>query len=225
MMKLKLNSTQFQKDMNNIIQYSYGFLDGIDSGKQLFLKNLGISIKEVLEEFIDANARVSPQTLHHVYEWYKTGSPSARLFDIDFTVSKMGLSFYSNFKQSTTVKDGSKVPFYNKAKIMEDGISVTIKPKNSNVLVFEDNGETVFTKNPITVNNPGGSSVQGSFEKIFDIFFNRYFTQAFLKSSGILGYLDNPVVYKKNLKSGKQMGRSKGISTGYAWIANAGVIK
>jgi len=225
MIKLRMNSMQFQKEMNNIVKYSYGFLDGINAGKQVFLKNLGISIKEVVEHFIDSNARVSPQTLHHVYEWYRTGSPSARLFDINFTVSKSGLSFYSNFKQSTTIKNGSNVPFYNKAKIMEEGISVTIKPKNSNVLVFEDNGETVFTRNSVTVKDPGGSSVQGSFEKIFDLFFNRYFTQAFLKSSGILGYLDNPVVYKKNLMSGKKMGRSKGLSTGYAWIANAGVNK
>jgi len=61
------------------------------------------------------------------------------------------------------------------------------------------------------------------FEKVFDMFFNRYFSQAFLRVSGIAQYLENPQVYKKNLQAGKKMGKTKGVSTGYRWIANAGV--
>lgn len=225
MIKMGINSKQFRKDMDNIVQYSYGFLDGIHKGKNLFYRNLGLGIKEALGAFIDSNAKMDPQALHHVYEWYKTGSPAARLFDIQYTVSNVGLSFYTSFKQSTTIKDGSRVPFYNKAKIMEEGISVRIEPTRSDVLVFNADGDEVFTKAPVKVDNPGGDRVQGSFERIVNLFFGSYFTQAFLRASGVIDYLNNPIVYRKNIDAGKKMGRSKGISTGYAWIANAGVGK
>lgn len=223
MITVNLNQEKFLKDMNNLVQYSLGFLDGVNKGKRVFLGNLGQGMKKILEAFIDSNARSNPQMLHHVYEWSRTGSPDARLFDIDFTVSNLGLSFYSSFKQSTSVKSGSSVPFYNKAKIMEEGIPVTIAPKRSSVLVFEDNGETIFTKGPAEVLNPGGTQVQGGFEKTVNMFFSKYFTQAFLKSSGIDRYLSNPEIYKKNLTKGKAGGKAIGVSTGYSWIANAGV--
>jgi hypothetical protein len=222
MISVKLNQNKFVSDLNNIIQYSLGFLDGVQKGKTLFLKNVGAFTKDLLENFIDSNARSNPQMLHHIYEWYRTGSPDARLFDINYTVGSAGLSFYSNFKQSQSLKSGSKVPFYNKANIMEKGIPVTIRPKKAQVLSFEDNGEQVFTKGPVEVLNPGGTQVQGGLEKTLNLFFNKYFTQAFLKTSGIRDYLKNPVVYKKNLPKGRSSGKSAGISTGYSWIAKAG---
>ena len=223
MISIKMNQTKFINDMNNVVQYSLGFLDGVKKGKRIFLNNLGLGVKEMLEMFIDANARSNPQMLHHVYEWSRTGSPDARLFDINYTVSNVGLSFYSSFRQSTSVKEGSTVPFYNKAKIMEEGAPVVIAPVRSSVLVFEDNGQTVFTKNPVEVLNPGGSQVQGGFEKTVNMFFTRYFTQAFLRISGADRYLNNPEIYKRNLAKGKTGGRSVGVSTGFSWIVNAGV--
>jgi len=223
MISIKLNSNALTKDLNNIVQYSLGFIDGVHKGKKVLFSKIGASVKEMLEFFIDANARSNPQALHHVYEWYKTGSPDARLFDINYTVSNVGLSFYSSFRQSNTIKEGSSAPFYNKAKIMEDGIPVTITPKKATMLVFEQDGETIFTKGPVEVMNPGGSQAQGSFERIVNIFFKQYFTQSFLKVSGLKDYFNKPVVYKKNFQKGRAYGKSVGISTGYSWIVNAGV--
>lgn len=219
MISLKLNDKQFLKDMENIIEYSLGFLDGVKRGKNIFLNKLGNEVVELAKQYIDSSARVSPSTLHHVYEWYQTGSPNARLFDVTYTVSHLGLSFKSTFSQSRSIQNGSREPFYNKANIMETGMSVTIAPRNSNVLRFEVNGEPVYTKNPVIVENPGGNT-QGQFEKIFDSFFSRYFTQSFLRSSGILNELGKPTAYKNNLRSGAKIGRSKGVDTGYRWIAN-----
>jgi hypothetical protein len=34
------NSKQFKKDMNNIVNYSIGFLDGVQKGKTVFLKTM-----------------------------------------------------------------------------------------------------------------------------------------------------------------------------------------
>jgi hypothetical protein len=222
-MRTVFNSMQFKKDMNNIVDYSVGFLEGIHRGKTVFLKTLGLETVELMKEFIDSNARVNPEMLHHIYEWHQTGSPSARLYDISYTTSQLGLSFKSSFSQSTSIKNGSRTPFYDKARIMEEGIPVTIRPRIAQALAFEDNGEMVFTKNEVRVDNPGGTAVEGGFEKVFDMFFNRYFSQAFLRVSGVAKYLENPIVYKKDMAAGKRMGRSKGISTGYRWIANAGV--
>jgi hypothetical protein len=207
--------------MNNIIQYSMGFLDGVENGKRVFLKNLGARTIQAMAAYVDVSAKGNPNALHHVYEWYQTGSPSARLFDIDYTVSNLGLTFNSKFRQSRTLKEDSNVPFYNKASIMENGVPVTITPKKSSVLVFEQGGETIFTKNPITVRNPGGDYVAGSFERTIDEFILKYFKQSFLRASGIYDYIKKPVLYKKNFKAGSKMGKSKGVDTGFRWIANA----
>jgi hypothetical protein len=52
-------------------------------------------------------------------------------------------------------------------------------------------------------------------------FFRVYFTQAFLRSSGIAKYLSNPTAYKSNFAAGSRAGRGKGLDTGFKWIANA----
>lgn len=222
-MKIAFNSTAFRKDMRNIVDYSIGFVDGIHAGKKRFLDVLGLQTINLLKEYIDSNARANPAMLHHVYEWHQTGSPAARLFDIKYITNPTGISFTSSFKQSTSIKDGSRVPFYDKARIIENGIAVTIRPVKAEVLAFDINGEEVFTKNPVEVLNPGGTAAQKGFEKVFDSFFNRFFSQAFLRISGIAQYLERPTIYKKNLSAGKKMGRSKGYETGYRWIASAGV--
>jgi hypothetical protein len=219
-MIVQTNTAKFEKLLNNIVDYSIGFLDGVQLGKKEFLNNLGRSTIQALQAYVDLEARANPQALHHVYEWYQTGSPNARLYDFDYTVSNLGLSFKSSFSQSRTVAQDSNVPFFNKASVMEKGTPVLIKPKN-NVLAFKNNGETVFTKKAITVENPGGAYVQGSFERISDEFFKVYFKQSFLRASGLYDYINNPVLYKKNMKAGSVSGKIKGRSTGFKWIANA----
>ena len=220
-MIVRTNTASFNKEMNNIVQYAFGFLDGAQKGKAIFLKNLGIETIEAMARYVDVSARGNPAALQHVYEWYQTGSPSARLFNINYTVSNLGLSINSTFTQSRSVKKESNVPFYNKAKIMEAGVPVVIKPVRSPVLVFNEGGETVFTKKSITIRNPGGSQAQGSFEKTMDEFILRYFKQSFLRASGIYDYIKKPVIFKKQIKTGLRMGKSKGVDTGFRWITNA----
>jgi hypothetical protein len=219
----RTNTKQFEKQMSNIVDYAIGFLDGIEKGKSLFLKNLGQGVIETLAAYIDVSARGNPNALHHVYEWYKTGSPSARLFDLEYTVSKSGLRINSSFRQSRTLQEDANVPFYNKARIMEEGVSVTISPKKSSVLVFNEGGKTIFTKGSVTVRNPGGEYVQGSFENIMDEFMLKYFKQSFIKSSGLYDYISRPTVFKKNIKAGSKAGKNKGIDTGYKWIINENI--
>lgn len=222
MIKVTADTSKFVKETNNVLQYAIGFFEGVKGAESKMLANVGKSAIEMLKEFIDSNARMTPEALHHVYEWHEAGSPAARLFDIEYRVVSGGLSFNSTFRQSTSLKMGSKTPFYDKARIMEQGIPVTIVPIQSKVLAFEDNGETVFTKGPVVVADPGGAAVQGSFEKTIDSFFKNYFSQAFLRSSGILEYLNNPMPFRANLSAGKRSGKTKGIEVGYNWMARAG---
>lgn len=220
-MIVRTNSTNFTKQMENLIQYSVGFLDGINKGKTIFLDNLGKGIILGLYQYIDLEARSNPKALHHVYEWSRVGSPEARLYNLTSTISNLGLSINSSFSQSKTMSENMSTPFYDKARVMENGISVTISPKKSSVLKFNVDGEDVFTANPVTVNNPGGTEVAGSFENVVDNFMQKYFKQSFLSASGLYSYIQKPVLYKTNVKAGVKGGRAVGVNTGYKWIANA----
>ena len=40
-MRVVFNDRMFKKDMKNLINYSMGYLDGIEKGKKEFLDNLG----------------------------------------------------------------------------------------------------------------------------------------------------------------------------------------
>lgn len=222
MISATFNVNSFVKDIKNVIKYSEGFVEGAKEALPQLVDTIGSFTVEALKNYVDTNARMSPQTLHHVYEWERTGSPAARLFDIDYRLVGNGLSFSYTFSQSKSIKSGSRVPFYNKAEIMEKGIPVTIVPKKT-ALSFEVDGEQVFTKNPVRVENPGGSAVQGSFEKSLDSFFNNYFSQAFLRSSGLLDHLKMPKEYDKYFPRAKTGGRLAGKKAGSQWVSKAGV--
>jgi hypothetical protein len=186
------------------------------------LNAIGKKTVESLKAFIDSNARANPAMLHHIYEWGRTGSPNARLFEINYKVNSRNVSFSTEFSQSQKVKRGSSEPFENKAEVMESGKTLVISPRNSEVLSFEDNGEQIFTKNSVVVSSPGGPEVAGSYQRVLDSFFNNYFSQSFLQSSGISKYIQSPLDYKKNFRAGARAGRSLGVSTGYQWVSKAG---
>lgn len=221
-MRMTIDDAKFLKEMNNVVDYAEGFLQGAKLAQPKMLKNLGVSIKELIEEYIDAIARMDPEQLHHVYEWYQVGSPDARLFNIDYVVSGRGLSVNSTFSQSRSIRDGSKTPFYDKASVMEAGVSVTIRPRQSSVLAFDVNGQQVFTSSPVTVNSPGGRSVQGAFKNTFEGFFKQYLSQSMLDISGISKDIKNPTTFKTNLRAGKTGGKAVGLRVGAEWMARAG---
>jgi hypothetical protein len=213
----------FLKEMMNIVAYSEGYLEGIHNGKEKFLQKLAKDAIQIFKEFVDQNARIDPQMYHHIYEWYQVGSPDARLFDIEYATSGGGLTFHGTLSQSKTVQQGSYIPFYDKAQVMEKGLPVLIKPVKSSVLTFTINGEQVFTPNEVTVEHPGGTRVAGSFEHVFDIFFKQYFTQSVLEATGIREYMQNSKLYKENLYADKNGGRAKGVEIGYNWITKVGI--
>jgi hypothetical protein len=219
MIKIDIQTAEFQQQMENIMEYSTGFFEGVEKAKPEFFKNIGDIIAEGLKQFIDANARLDPERLHHVYEWYQTGSPESRLFEIEYQATKDGLSFNSTFSQSRSIQQGSKVPFYNKAEIMENGLPITIIPKANKPLVFQDGMDTVFTKAPVMVSNPGGNLVAGSYRQIFEQFFTQYFSQSFLQSSGILEHINDTKPFESGFAKANTGGKGLGITVGYKWFS------
>lgn len=220
MITVTFDDSKFVKDMNNIIEYSFGFIDGAKKAKPIFMQNLGELISQKIGEFVDVMARMEPQKLKHVYEFGMNGSENGRLFDISYRVSGNGLSINSSFRQSTVAGESGYI-FYDKARIMEDGIPVTIKPKKK-VLVFDDNGEKVFTQKPVNIANPGGPQAQDGFRSTLESFMNTYLSQSFLHSTGLDKQLSEPTSFKSGLSSAKVGGRSAGERQGYEWLSKAG---
>jgi hypothetical protein len=141
--------------------------------------------------YIDALARSKPKSLHHVYEWKKTGNKSARLFKLNKT-GQVGLSFGVNYeflpsKSMVPASTGKRRHmFINKASIMEQGNPLVIRPKNSDRLVFEIDGETVFMPKgaSVTVRRPGGSGARNQFTLAHSRFFSGRLVNDSIKKSG-----------------------------------------
>ena len=141
--------------------------------------------------YIDALARSKPKSLHHVYEWKKTGNKSARLFKLNKT-SQVGLSFGINYeflpsKSMVPASTGKRRHmFINKASVMEKGEPLVIRPKSADRLVFEIDGETVFMPKgaSVTVKRPGGSGARNQFTLAHSRFFSGRLVNDSIKKSG-----------------------------------------
>lgn len=141
--------------------------------------------------YIDSQARTKPKTLHHVYEWKKTGNADSRLFKlIEFGENKLSFKIKYEFLDSKTdvpsVGNRKKYKFPNKAYIMENGIPVTISPRAAKRLVFEVNGYTVFMPKgaSVTISKPGGGKATGQFRLAYAKFFTGQLVNESIRRSG-----------------------------------------
>lgn len=223
MIRARFETKQFSKTLADTLKYSYGFVDGIKLSKLQFNQELGAFIEKALYKYIDAKARANVDELHHVYEWGKTGSSNARLFEITTTPMQTIIKFSVKFLPSSSLSSTSSEPFVNKANVMENGIEITIAPKNADFLVFDIDNRTIFTNKEVVVSDPGGPHVAGSFERIFNDFFENYLTVGLLRSSGILKKLENPKEYVQYFPEGVNGGgRSSGIKAGKKYLSMGG---
>lgn len=134
-------------------------------GKNQRLKLSGLKLlSKYFEAYVDNIARANTHKYHHVYEFNKTGDKTARLFVSSIKGSNNPVLSYS-FKESKVPSDSGYV-FKNKAYVMENGIPLNIRPRNSEYLTFEYRGD-FYSKKSVFVPNPGGSEVKGSFAELF----------------------------------------------------------
>jgi hypothetical protein len=217
-----VNAIELSKILKNSVSYSHGFLDGIDANRINFNEDLGLFVEEALGLYIDSKARMSPDQLHHVYEWNRVGIKSARLFDFSVLATKNNIKITGQFLDSRSIPPSGNEPFIKKATIMENKIAVTVSPKNAQALVFEDDGETVFTTSSVYIANPGGDAVAGSFGKVIEEFFNNYLTAGLLQNSGIFDKLSKAKEYSTNFQQGTKKGKSVGVSAGKKYMSLPG---
>jgi len=220
MISAKIMSKDLSRVLNNTVSYADGFVQGIKMNRLEFNRVLGGYTAESLGEYIDSKARMNPQTLHHVYEWNNAGNRASRLFDINVNATNYSITFSGKFLTSREAASESGQVFSNKAEIMENGISVTVSPKNSKVLVFEDEGETVFTTNSVYIAHPGGDYVAGSFAKVVEEFFDSYFIVSIL--GPLMKKLSNPKEFSLLYPQGARTGRSAGVRAGRRYFSYHG---
>ena len=207
-MTVNIDITDLMVKLNNIVDYTEGFLVEIQKERVAFNKALGDHIVVLLGQYIDSMARVSPESLHHVYEWGQVGDESGRLFDFDMVATDSNIRLIGNFLESSSVGPTATEPFVDKARIMEQGIEVVIEPKNAEALVFEDDGETVFVTTSVTVEHPGGEAVVGSFQNAVESFFTSYVSKEILRP--LFNKMSRAREYKRLFSAGARSGRRAG---------------
>ena len=52
-MLVSMDTRSFTAQMNNIVNYSFGFLEGVQKGKKIFLDKLGKGVIEALAQYVD----------------------------------------------------------------------------------------------------------------------------------------------------------------------------
>lgn len=156
-------------------------------------------IEKDFSNYIDAKARISKRSLHHVYEWDRSGDPGARLFKLNKKDTE-GISFQVNYNflpSKSFAKTDSKRRhvFINKASVMEAGRALKIAPRFSERLVFEVNGYTVFMPKgaSVTVRRPGGPGVKNAFQMAYTHFFSGNLVNESIKKSGFQNLFNSSI--------------------------------
>jgi len=218
----KINAKKAMKILNNVVQYSDGFIKETKAQEARVTARLANLSIDGFYDYMDQLARVNPGMLHHVYEWGRVGDPGSRLFELKKQISKNNAVITSEFLTSETISSTSNEPFYEKAKIMEEGISVVVQEVEAQALFFEIDGVEYFRTGPIVIENPGGSEVRGSFVEQFEEFYNTYLDDVYLKAIRFYQYFMDAKPYERNFNSAVKSGNANmiGRKTALSWIEN-----
>ena len=156
-----------------------------------FRKTIFDQINKDFPDYIDALARSKPKSLHHVYEWNKTGNEEFRLFKLK-QISQQGLSFKLDYELLLSksavpnAKSKKKFIFAKKASVMEAGMPIRISPRSAERLVFEFGGTTVFMPKgaSVVIKSPGGRASTNQFKLAYSRFFSGQLVNESIKRSG-----------------------------------------
>ena len=159
--------------------------------QEAFRNTIFNQLEQDFGDYVDAKARTSPKSFHHVYEWGRAGEKGARLFKLN-KLPVDGLSLKVNYELADSrsfvpsENSNNKHVFIKKASVMEEGKTVVIAPRFSERLVFNINGYTVFMPkgDSVTVRKPGGAATKNSFLSAYKYFFTGQLVNMSIKKSG-----------------------------------------
>ena len=168
-----------------------GKLTSNEGFKNKFKTIIFNQIEKDFGEYVDAQARIKPRSLHHVYEWKQAGLKEARLFKLNkYDSEQLSFNIAYEFMPSKSFVPGEgkrRHVFVKKASVMEAGIPLTIAPRFSERIVFESSGGyTVFMPKgaSVTVRRPGGAGVKNSFKMTYNRFFTSNLVNISIQKSG-----------------------------------------
>lgn len=223
MYKIKFDSKEAKKVLENIVSYSDGFIKETKAKESTITSRLAGTSIEAFYDYLDGLARTNPGMLHHIYEWGAVGDPGARLVELKKELSSSrGATITADFISSSSIPEGGSEPFYNKAEIMEEGITVTIQAVEAQAMFFQIDGQEFFRTGPIVVENPGGEATRGSFIANFEEFYNVYFDQVYLRAIKFYDHFENPQGFVPGFNRAAKSSNaySIGRTTALKWVMN-----
>jgi hypothetical protein len=220
---MTINSKQAMKVLNNVVDYSEGFIRESKARESYVAGKIASTSITGFYEYLDVLARTNPSMLHHVYEWGQVGDPGSRLVELKKILAGKKVGVNAKFLPSTSVPENGSEAFWNKAEIMEEGITVEINEVSAQALFFQIDGEEFFRTGPIIIENPGGEQVRGSFIRAFEEFYNNYLDQVYLRSIRFYDHFTKSREFESNFNAAVRSGSaaSMGRRTALSWIINA----
>ncbi len=154
---------------------------------------------------MNIEAKANPKAYHHIYEWNKVGSTTARLFFITkasnsggkvivkpaFAKSKTPVPIAKELLQPgrTGRTVSSRYVFKDKATVMESGKPVVFRARKNIPMAIDGEVKFVAAGTVIKNLNPGGKEVKGSFEKFYDGWFRTRVNDV-IRRSGMIDAID-----------------------------------
>jgi hypothetical protein len=220
---MNINSKEAMRVLNNVVNYSEGFIKESKAKESYVASKLASTSITAFYEYLDVLARTNPGMLHHVYEWGEAGNPGARLVELKKVLAGKKVEIASEFIMSTTISENGSEPFWNKAEVMEEGITVQVNEVSAQALFFQIDGEEFFRTGPIVIENPGGEQVRGSFVRAFEEFYNNYFDQVYLRSIRFYDHFTKSKEFESGFNSAVRSGSAASIGrrSALSWIINA----
>jgi hypothetical protein len=201
------------------VKFNSELVNQINNEQKPRIQEQGLKlIARYFEAYVDNLARMNHSKFHHLYEPGRSGSKNSRLFQASITSKTRPVLTY-NFTPSLVPGDSGYV-FENRAFVMENGIPLNIKAKDSEYLRFEYEGE-FYSKKQVYVANPGGTEVENSFSETFNIFMNSMANDA-LRELGFFQKIERGIANESRIALARvSAGKIEGMAAEAAKSANS----
>lgn len=220
MLSTRIDSKLAMKTLSNMVKYTDGYIRETKAQEPYVANKMAQMSINSFYDYLDGLARMHPGMLHHVYEWGDVGNPAARLFELKKTMGGGQVYVMADFLQSREPATTTGDVFYDKATVMEEGLTVVIEEQEASAIFFEIDGQEFFRAGPIVVENPGGEAVRGSFVAAFEEFYSVYFDKVYLESIRFYDSLRKQHEYEAGFAAAVKGGNAfaAGRSTALAWL-------